>query len=183
MEENHSTNEWFHWEEASNTEVRFSSRPRIVAAIYGLKQAPRAWFNKFSDFLLAFGFICSLRDPSLFIYKKNGDIILLLLYVDDIALTGSNKALIGTLLDALNREFKMKDLGQFHYFLGLQASFTANGMFLNQEKYAEDLLHISGMSGCTPVATPLPLQLNRVPDTSPLFPVHACLTSSCLISH
>lgn len=43
-------------------------------------------------------------------------------------------------------------------------------MFLNQEKYTEYLLHISGMSECTPVATPLPLQLNRVPDESPLFP-------------
>ncbi|KAL0842944.1 hypothetical protein Bca101_016189 [Brassica carinata] len=143
---------------------------KLNKAIYGLKQAPRAWFNRFSDFLLSFGFICSIRDPSLFIYRRNGDVMLLLLYVDDIALTGSNKTLIGTLLTALNKEFRMKDLGCFHYFLGLQAHFLSNGLFLNQEKYAEDLLHISGMSECTPVATPLPLQLNRVPDKSPLFP-------------
>lgn len=142
---------------------------KLNKAIYGLKQAPRAWFNKFSDFLLAFGFVCSIRDPSLFIYRKGGDVMLLLLYVDDIALTGSNSGLIGTLLEELNKEFKMKDLGRFHYFLGLQAQFLSNGLFLNQERYAEDLLHISGMSECTPVATPLPLQLNRVPDESTLF--------------
>lgn len=64
----------------------------------------------------------------------------------------------------------MKDLRQFHYFLRLQAQFHSEGLFLNQEKYAEDLLQISGMSQCTPVSTPLPLQLNRVPDESALFP-------------
>ena len=67
---------------------------KLNKAIYGLKQAPRAWFNRFSDFLLAFGFKCSIRDPSLFIYKRNGDIILLLLYVDDIALMGSKTRLL-----------------------------------------------------------------------------------------
>ena len=115
---------------------------KLNKAIYGLKQAPRARFNRFSDFLLDFGFICSLRDPSLFIYRKNGDIMLLLLYVDDIALTGSNNTLISKLIEALNIEFKMKDLGCFHYFLGLQTHFHSTGLFLNQEKYAEDLLHI-----------------------------------------
>lgn len=143
---------------------------KLNKAIYGLKQAPRAWFNRFSDFLLAFGFTCSIRDPSLFIYSRNGDIILLLLYVDDIALTGSNGVVINQLLTALNKEFKMKDLGQFHYFLGLQAHFHSNGLLLNQEKYAEDLLQIAGMAQCTPISTLLPLQLNRVPDESALFP-------------
>lgn len=143
---------------------------KLNKAIYGLKQAPRAWFNRFSDFLLGFGFICSLRDPSLFIYHRNNDILLLLLYVDDIALTGSNTSLISDLLEALNKEFKMTDLGRFHYFLGLQAQFHSDGLFLNQEKYAEDLLQIAGMSDCSPVSTPLPVQLHRTPDETPLFP-------------
>lgn len=63
---------------------------QLKNAIYGLKQAPRAWFDKFSDFLLDFGFQCSFPDPSLFIYHKGGDVIYLLLYVDDIVLTGNN---------------------------------------------------------------------------------------------
>lgn len=95
--------------------------------------------------------------------------MLLLLYVDDIALMGSNCNLTRKLLDALNKKFKMKDLGIFHYFLGLQAHFHLKGLFLNQERYAEDLFHISGMSKCTPVSTPLPVQLHRVPDETPLF--------------
>lgn len=59
-------------------------------ALYGLKQAPRAWFDKFSRFLLDYGFVCSKADPSLFVYHHNGDTLVLLLYVDDILLTGSN---------------------------------------------------------------------------------------------
>lgn len=53
-------------------------------AIYGLKQASRAWFDKFCSFLLDFGFICSVKDPSLFIYRHGTTQIFLLLYVDDI---------------------------------------------------------------------------------------------------
>ncbi|CAB78643.1 reverse transcriptase like protein [Arabidopsis thaliana] len=90
-------------------------------ALYGLKQAPRAWFDKFSNYLLEFGFNCSIKDPSLFIYLKGNDLILLLLYVDDMVLTGSNSATMIKLLEDLNTQFRMKDLGQMHYFLGTQA--------------------------------------------------------------
>lgn len=59
-------------------------------AIYGLKQALRAWFDKFSTFLLEFGFTCSFSDPSMFICIKDENIIILLLYVDDMLVTGNN---------------------------------------------------------------------------------------------
>ena len=63
-------------------------------AIYGLKQAPRAWFDKFSTFLLEFGFVCSFSDPSMFICTKGTNIIILLLYVDDMLVTGNNSELL-----------------------------------------------------------------------------------------
>lgn len=66
----------------------------LYKSIYGLKQSPRAWFDKFSTYLLEFGFLCSKQDPSLFVYEKGSNILLLLLYVDDIVLTGSNSDLI-----------------------------------------------------------------------------------------
>lgn len=71
---------------------------KLHKAIYGLKQAPRKWFNKFSNYLLDFGFSCSKQDPSLFVYQKNEDIMLLLLYVDDMLLTGNNTTLIAKIL-------------------------------------------------------------------------------------
>ena len=76
-------------------------------AIYGLRQAPRAWFDKFSNFLLDFGFACSFPDPSLFIYHRGSDVIYLLLYVDDMIVTGNNTDLLEGLLKQLNIIFRM----------------------------------------------------------------------------
>ena len=78
---------------------------KLKKAIYGLKQAPRAWFDKFSSFLLEFGFVCSYPDPSLFVYLKGTDVMFLLLYVDDMLLTGNNKALMDQLLVSLSSIF------------------------------------------------------------------------------
>ena len=66
--------------------------------------------------------------------------IFLLLYVDDMVLTGNNKDLIQKLLVSLKKQFRMKDMGPLSYFLGIQAHFTPPDLFLNQEKYACDLL-------------------------------------------
>lgn len=63
----------------------------------------------------------------------------------------------------------MKDMGRLHYFLGIQAQFHQNGLFLSQQKYSEDLLAVAAMADCAPVATPLPLQLDKQPHQSELF--------------
>lgn len=138
-------------------------------AIYGLKQAPRAWFDKFSSFLLAYGFVCSVKDPSLFIYNHGDATIFLLLYVDDMVLTGNDSAVLRKLLGSLSSEFRMKDMGSLSYFLGIQVKYTPTGIFLNQEKYASDLLCAAGMIDCAPMPTPLPLQLDRVPHQDEFF--------------
>ena len=138
-------------------------------SIYGLKQSPRAWFDKFSTFLLEFGFFCSKSDPSLFIYAHNNNLILLLLYVDDMVITGNSSQTLTSLLAALNKEFRMTDMGQLHYFLGIQVQRQQNGLFMSQQKYAEDLLIAASMEHCTPLPTPLPVQLDRVPHQEELF--------------
>lgn len=126
-------------------------------ALYGLKQSPRAWFDKFSTYLLEFNFVCSTRDPSLFVYMKGKDVIMLLLYVDDMLITGNSSECLANLLTDLGKNFRMKDLGQLHYFLGIQAQFHSEGLFLSQQKYVEDLLAVVSMSGCSPMPIPLPL--------------------------
>lgn len=113
----------------------------LKKALYGLKQALRAWFDKFSHFLIEYGFVCSKADPSLFVYHHNGDTLVLLLYVDDILLTGSSPELFKSLIAELSTRFAMKDLGTLHYFLGLQAQSHPNGLFLGQTQYVEDILH------------------------------------------
>ncbi|KFK27477.1 hypothetical protein AALP_AA8G388700 [Arabis alpina] len=143
---------------------------KLHKAVYGLKQAPREWFNKFSNYLLEFGFKCCKKDPSLFSYQKDGNIVLLLLYVDDMLLTGNNKDLIDQLLVVLKKEFRMKDMGPLHYFLGIQATYHPAGLFLSQHRYAEDLLFVAGMADCSLMPTPLPLQLDKVAGQSEPFP-------------
>ena len=133
----------------------------LSKALYGLKQAPRAWFDTFSNFLLEFGFECSKSDPSLFTYPHKEKTLLLLLYVDDILLTGNSEHLIQDLLKALNTRFSMKHLGKPKYFLGIQIEETEEGLFLHQEGYAKDILHQAGMSDCNPMPTPLPIVLDR----------------------
>ena len=145
---------------------------RLTKALYGLKQAPRAWFNTFSNFLIEFGFTCSKADPSLFTYHKDGKSLVLLLYVDDILLTGSHQPLLTELLQALHKRFAMKDLGPPRYFLGIEIEFYSGGLFLHQQAYAKDILHQAAMSNCNPMPTPLPLQLdnlNSEPFTEPTY--------------
>lgn len=142
---------------------------KLKKAIYGLKQAPRAWFDKFSTFLLEFGFQCSFPDPSLFIYHQGTNVIYLLLYVDDMILTGNNEELLKTLLEKLNTVFRMKDMGPVHYFLGIQVHQLEDGLFLNQAKYAQDLLITAGMQDCSPMPTPLPMKLASLPGQDELF--------------
>lgn len=76
-------------------------------SLYGLKQAPRAWYNRLSEFLISIGFKASKVDTSLFILSLNGAMIYLLVYVDDILLTGSNSALLHRLITLLQTEFKL----------------------------------------------------------------------------
>jgi histone deacetylase 1/2 len=128
---------------------------KLHKAIYGLKQAPRAWFSRFSNFLLKHHFSSSTNDPSMFIYRSSYGSMILLLYVDDIILTGSSDTLLLNFLKILQAEFALSDLGPLHYYLGIQVQRTSQGFFLSQSKYATDLLHKANMINCKPVSTPV----------------------------
>jgi hypothetical protein len=83
----------------------------------------------------------------------NHDICYLLVYVDDILLTGSNSTLIQRLITLLSSEFKLRNLGTAHYFLGIKVTPANVGLMLNQHKYALDILSHAGMSSCKPIDT------------------------------
>lgn len=87
------------------------------------------------------GFFCSIADSSLFICHSTCCTILLLLYVDGILLTGNNFFYLLQFIILLGRKFAMKDLGPFHYFLGVKVQYFDGGLFLNQTKCATELLH------------------------------------------
>ncbi|RVW61832.1 Retrovirus-related Pol polyprotein from transposon RE2 [Vitis vinifera] len=101
---------------------------KLNKSLYGLKQAPRAWFMRLSQTLLEFGFLSSPVDASLFVYHKGHIHLFILIYVDDILVTG--------------------------YFLSIQASRHSSGLHLRQSKYIGDLLHRTKMAGAKPASSP-----------------------------
>ncbi|KAI5337597.1 hypothetical protein L3X38_016868 [Prunus dulcis] len=142
---------------------------KLHKTIYGLKQAPRAWFKRFSAFQLQVGFIESRFDSSLFMYRDCLHVMILLLYVDDIVLTGSNPSQLFAFIHALSIEFKVKDLGRLYYFLGIEVSHLKDSIHLTQNKYTLDLLWKSNLLECKPVSTPLASQTSAsCTDGSPL---------------
>ena len=79
----------------------------------------------------------------------------MLVYVDDIILVSSDHSAVPMLLKDLNKDFALKDLGELHYFLGIEVNKIQNGILLTQEKYVNDVLQRVGMKDCKPVSTPL----------------------------
>ena len=100
-------------------------------ALYGLKQTPGAWFERFTSQLFHIRFSALGVDGNLFIYKHGCHLVFLLLYVDDIILTGNDSTFTTSLIHQLGSEFDFKDLGPLHYFLGLQIDYTSNGLFVH----------------------------------------------------
>lgn len=88
-------------------------------ALYGLKQAPRAWFEKFTTQLFHSRFSPSEVDNNLFIYEQAFRSVYLLLYVDDIIVTGNHPAFTASIIHQISSAFDLKDLGLLHFFLGL----------------------------------------------------------------
>lgn len=118
--------------------------------------------------------MASRADTSLFIYNKKNVTIYLLIYVDDIIVTSSSNQAIEALLADLKDNFALKDLGDLHYFLGIQVTRTSDDLILSQEKYAADLLSKVGMSNCKPVSTPMSASEKlSVNDGEPLSPEDA----------
>lgn len=143
---------------------------RLKKALYGLKQAPRAWYTELRVFLLSLGFVNSTADASLFIYKKPEVTLYLLVYVDDIIMTGNSSAELSKLIATLAARFSLKDLGCLSYFLGVEVIPSAAGMFLSQRKYIIDLLHKSGMTNTKPASTPLSASVQLLKDSGDLLP-------------
>lgn len=142
---------------------------RLRRALYGLKQAPRAWFARFSSVVLAAGFSPSDHDPALFIHTSSRGRTLLLLYVDDMLITGDDLEYIAFVKGKLSEQFMMSDLGPLSYFLGIEVTSTVDGYYLSQHRYIEDLLAQSGLTDSRTTTTPMELHVRlRSTDGTPL---------------
>jgi hypothetical protein len=127
---------------------------RLKKALYGLKQAPRARYARIDGYLIRLGFSKSHADPNLYYKVVNNAPVILLLYVDDLFLTGA-KSLITQCKKELAFAFDMKDLSLMHYYLGLEVWQKRGEVFLGQGKYAVKILQKFRMIDCKSMATPM----------------------------
>ncbi|GJU09331.1 ribonuclease H-like domain-containing protein [Tanacetum coccineum] len=128
---------------------------KLVKNLYGLKQASRKWNEKLTCVLIENDFIQSKNDFSLFTKNKNGVFIDLLVYVDDIVITGNNVDEIIIVKEFLSSKFLIKDLGKLKYFLGIEVLESNSNLYLTQRKYSLEVLAEFGMLGCRPCGTPI----------------------------
>jgi hypothetical protein len=107
---------------------------RLHKSLYGLKQALRAWFTRLSQTLLELGFVSSTVDSSLFVFHEGSVHLYFLIYVDDILFTGTSPSHITSVIAKLQQVFKLKDLGNLSFFLGIQAVRSSQSLHLRQAK-------------------------------------------------
>lgn len=138
-------------------------------SLYGLRQASRQWFHKFSSTVLKLGFVQSTADHSLFSMGSGPQLVILLVYVDDIILAGPDLSLIHKVQTWLEENFKLKIIGDLKYFLGLEIAKSTKGIHLCQRKYAVQLLQDTGYISAKRLPIPMDpnIHLNDV-DGDPL---------------
>ncbi|RVW60135.1 Retrovirus-related Pol polyprotein from transposon TNT 1-94 [Vitis vinifera] len=117
----------------------------------------------------AFGMNKSEKDHSVFYKKSAVGIILLVVYVDDIVITGNDHAGISDLKTFMHSKFHTKDLGELKYFLGIEVSRSKKGMFLSQRKYVLDLLKETDNIEAKPCTTPMVPNVQLMPDDGDPF--------------
>nr|GEU74142.1 retrovirus-related Pol polyprotein from transposon TNT 1-94 [Tanacetum cinerariifolium] len=128
---------------------------RLKKALYGLKQAPRAWYDTLSWFLLNNNFSKGAVDPTLFTQKSGKHILLVQIYVDDIIFASTDPKACDIFSNEMSSKFQMLMNGQMSFFLGLQVSQSHRGIFINQSKFALEILKKYGMDSYDPVNTPI----------------------------
>ncbi|GJV18937.1 retrovirus-related pol polyprotein from transposon TNT 1-94 [Tanacetum coccineum] len=128
---------------------------RLKKALYGLKQAPQAWYDTLSKFLLAQGFSKGVVDPTLFIRTTSKHTLHVQIFVDDIIFASTDLGDCDLFSNEMSSKFQMSMMGQISFFLGLQISQNPRGIFINQSKYAKEILKKFDLHNSDPVDTPM----------------------------
>ena len=113
---------------------------KLKRALYGIKQAPRAWYSRIDSYLMSNGFSKSDGEPTLYIKAANGNVLIIVLYVDNFIFTRNDKALIDDFKEAMKSEFEVIDLGLLRHFLSIEVKKMQAGIFISQKKYANQIL-------------------------------------------
>uniref|UniRef100_A0AAV1UYD7 Polyprotein n=1 Tax=Peronospora matthiolae TaxID=2874970 RepID=A0AAV1UYD7_9STRA len=139
----------------------------LIKAIYGLKQASRVWNETFDEFIRSIGFQASGFDPCLYIMTSEGHCVFVLVYVDDVLVTGSSLEMIARTKNDLKTRFEMTDSGKCAFVLGIELLDGEDGsVTMCQRRYVDDVLKRFGMEECKAVASPVDVSSRLVPSNS-----------------
>nr|GEV82794.1 retrovirus-related Pol polyprotein from transposon TNT 1-94 [Tanacetum cinerariifolium] len=130
----------------------------LKKALYGLKQAPKAWYNRLKAFLIKHDYTMGMVDNTLFTKKKDPNLIIVQIYVDDIIFGSTYQEMCDDFAKIMHDEFEMSMMGELNFFLGLQIKQLEDGIFFNQSKYIKEMLKKYGLEDSKPMKTPLPTE-------------------------
>lgn len=141
---------------------------KLKKALYGLKQAPRAWNEKLNRVLEDLKFIKCSKEPSLYRMRKDGHLLLVAVYVDDLLITGSKFELIEGFKQNMAAKFEMTDLGLLTHYLGIEVLQYEGGITIKQEAYAKKILEETSMieANATQIPMDAGLKLSKAQDES-----------------
>ena len=137
---------------------------KLNKSIYGLKQAARDWNDTIDKWMKSYGLVASIADPCMYAKRTHRDILVILIWVDDIIVAGSCMNMISDFKTAISERFKMKGLGELKFVLGLEVKRdrSRRRIEINQEVYIAQILERFGMSKCKAAATSAEGVLGRI---------------------
>ncbi|KAL0373128.1 UNVERIFIED_CONTAM: Retrovirus-related Pol polyprotein from transposon RE1 [Sesamum calycinum] len=147
---------------------------KLNRSLYGLKQASRQWNMELTSQLQRFGFVQAPSDHYLFLKRTDNTLTALLVYVDNIVLTGDSIQELDAVKAYFNGLFTIKDLGSAKYFLGLELARSSHGILVTQQKYITDILTDAHLLDAKVVTTPLPPGLHLKSDSGALLSDPGC---------
>jgi hypothetical protein len=137
-------------------------------SLYGLKQSPRALYHRLDTYLKDKGFKRGTSNNNLYIKIENNNLLIVLVYVDDIIFGCNKDSLVQWFASSMESEFEMSMIGELSFFLGLQITQRSEGMFISQEKYLREMLKRFQMEDSKPMGTPMVTRCKlRKDDDSP----------------
>ena len=137
---------------------------RLNKSIYGLKQSPRCWNSMLDSFLKSVEFKQSLADQCIYVREKGSVKTIIAVYVDDLVVMCSSEPELNHVKQLLANRFKMQDLGELQFVLGISVKRDDDSLSLCQRAYIEQILKRYGMAECNPVCTPAACDVKLIKD-------------------
>ncbi|GJR58134.1 retrovirus-related pol polyprotein from transposon TNT 1-94 [Tanacetum coccineum] len=137
---------------------------RLKKALYGLKQAPKAWYDRLKAFLIKHDYTMGMVDNTLFTKKKDPNLIIVQIYVDDIIFGSTCQEMCDDFAKIMHDEFEMSMMGELNFFLGLQIKQLEDGIFFNQSKYIKEMLKKFRLEDSKPMKTPISTETKLTKD-------------------